>query len=54
MSSDAGRSAFDRLMAGIDALPGHGWWLYPLLVVAQIAWQHLWVWGLGLQPVGTL
>lgn len=46
-------SLLDRLIRRIDGLPGHGWWLYPLLLVVFLAWIHAWIWAWGVKPVGT-
>jgi hypothetical protein len=46
-------SVLDRLVYRIDRLPGHGWWLYPLLLVAFLGWIHAWIWAWGVRPVGT-
>ena len=46
-------SALDRLIARIDRLPGHGWWLYPVLVAAAALWIHAWLWAWGIRSIGT-
>src|SRR5689334_390622 len=46
-------STIDRLIARIDRLPGHGWWVYPLLIVAGVAWIHVWIWAWGIRPIGS-
>ena len=45
-------SALDRLVGRIDRLPGHGWWVYPLVYGLSMAGVHLMVWAQGLRPVG--
>lgn len=47
-------SAFTRLLARIDALPLHGWWVFPALWVALAAWAQGVLWWSGRLPVGTL
>ena len=46
-------SVLDRLILRIDRLPGHGWWVYPLAIIAFLAWIHLWLWFRGFRPLGT-
>ena len=46
-------SVLDRLISRIDGLPGHGWWLYPVLLAVFIGWIHAWVWAWGVRPFGT-
>jgi hypothetical protein len=36
-----------RVLGWADRLPGHGWWIYPLLYVLLIAWSHAVVWATG-------
>ena len=43
-----------RVLGWADRLPGHGWWLYPLLYVLLIAWSHVIVWATGQVPVGKI
>jgi hypothetical protein len=42
-----------RSLSWIDALPGHGWWVYPLLFVALFAWAHVVLWSTGQIPFGS-
>ena len=46
-------SVIDRLVYRIDGLPGHGWWVYPALIGAFLAWMHGWIWATGVRPFGT-
>lgn len=46
-------SALDRLIARIDRLPAHGWWVYPLLILAAVLWIHAWLWSWGIRPLGS-
>lgn len=41
-----------RVLDWADRLPGHGWWVYPLLYVLLIAWSHAVVWATGQVPIG--
>jgi hypothetical protein len=43
-----------RVLGWADRLPGHGWWIYPLLYVLLIAWSHAVVWATGQVPVGEI
>ena len=45
-------SILDRLILRIDGLPGHGWWIYPLMLVVFLGWIHAWIWIWGVKPVG--
>jgi hypothetical protein len=42
-----------RSLAWIDALPGHGWWIYPLLFVGLFGWAHGVLWSTGEVPFGS-
>jgi hypothetical protein len=42
-----------RFVAWVDALPGHGWWVFPLLAVVLFAWSHGVLWATGQVPVGS-
>ncbi len=46
-------SVVSRALTWIGELPAGGWWLFPCLVVADIAWSHAVLWGAGVLPVGT-
>jgi len=41
-----------RVLGWADRLPGHGWWVYPLLFVLSLAWSHVVVWATGQVPIG--
>ena len=43
-----------RLLAWVDTLPGHGWWVFPALVVLLLVWAHGILWATGRLPVGTI
>ena len=43
-----------RVLGWADRLPGHGWWLYPLLYAGLIAWSHAVVWATGQVPIGRI
>ena len=43
-----------RVLGWADRLPGHGWWIYPLLYVLLIAWSHAVVWATGQVPIGQI
>ena len=43
-----------RVLGWADHLPGHGWWIYPLLYVLLIAWSHAVVWATGQVPIGEI
>lgn len=47
-------SWIDRLIDRMNRLPGRGWWVYPILLAAQLAYLHAWLWSLGLVPIGTI
>ena len=42
-----------RLLAWVDALPLHGWWVFPGLAALLLAWSHGIIWGTGRLPFGT-
>jgi hypothetical protein len=42
-----------RVLAWVDALPGHGWWVYPLLFAVLFAWSHGVLWASGHVPIGS-
>ncbi|MBI2782245.1 MAG: hypothetical protein HYX55_10695 [Chloroflexi bacterium] len=46
-------SALNRLYAAVERLPGGGWWVYPLLLIALIAYHEVSLWATGSRPVGT-
>lgn len=39
--------------AWVDRLPVHGWWLYPAMAVALLAWASVILWVTGRLPLGT-
>jgi hypothetical protein len=41
-----------RVLGWADRLPGHGWWIYPLLYALSLAWSHAVVWATGQAPFG--
>ena len=43
-----------RFMAGLDALPGHGWWVPLGLALLLIGWAHAVLWASGRLRVGEL
>ena len=43
-----------RVLGWTDRLPGHGWWLYPLLYLLLVAWSHAVVWATGQVPIGQI
>jgi hypothetical protein len=43
-----------RFMAGLDALPGHGWWVPLGLALLLIGWAHAVQWASGRLRVGEL
>jgi hypothetical protein len=53
MTTDYRPGVLSRSLARIDALPGHGWWVYPLLFVALFAWAHVVLWSTGQVPFGS-
>ena len=42
-----------RFLARVDALPGNGWWVYPLLFAVLSAWSHGVLWVTGQVPLGS-
>ena len=42
-----------RFLARVDALPGNGWWVFPLLVAVLFAWSHGVLWVAGRVPFGS-
>ena len=46
--------AVSRVLAWVDRLPGHGWWVFPALVVLLFAWAHAVVWATGRVPFGAI
>lgn len=46
-------AGLSRALAWIGELPAGGWWLFPCLVVGQLAWAHAVLWAARLLPVGT-
>lgn len=46
-------AGFSRLLTWVSRLPLHGWWVYPGLVLIQIAWSHGILWGAGRIAVGS-
>jgi hypothetical protein len=46
-------AGYSRFLAWVDGLPVHGWWVFPGLVVLQLAWSHGILWASGRLPVGT-
>jgi hypothetical protein len=47
-------AGYSRFLAWVDGLPGHGWWVFPALVVLQLAWSHGILWAAGAIPVGAI
>lgn len=47
-------SALTRLYAAVERLPGGGWWVYPLVFLALVAYHHVALWLTGAKPFGTL
>jgi hypothetical protein len=47
-------SALNRFQAAVDRLPGGGWWIYPLLWAALVAYMHVFLWISGHLPVGSV
>jgi len=45
--------ALSRFLAWIDRLPWHGWWFYPALALALLAWSQGLLWATGQLPFGT-
>ena len=35
-------------------MPGHGWWVFPVIAALLFGWAHLIVWATGRLPVGTI
>ncbi len=46
-------AGLSRFLNQISELPGGGWWVYPCLVILQLAWSHAVLWEAGLLAVGT-
>ena len=53
MTTDYRPGVLSRSLAWIDALPGHGWWIYPLLFVGLFGWAHGVLWSTGEVPFGS-
>ena len=47
-------SAINRLFVRVEALPGGGWWVYPMMVIALIAYHQAALWFTDGIPVGSL
>lgn len=47
-------SALNRFYQAVDRLPGSGWWVYPLMFVAEIVYLQGFLWISGRIPVGTI
>ena len=47
-------SALNRLFAAIERLPGGGWWVYPVMLVALVPYYQASLWVIGIRPVGSL
>lgn len=43
-----------RVLAWADSLPGHGWWVYPLLYGVLFLWSHGILWVSGQVPLGSI
>lgn len=48
------RSALNRFHDAVDRLPGGGWWIYPLLYLAELAYLHAYLWLSGQLAVGSI
>lgn len=46
-------SVMNRLFAAVERLPGDGWWVYPLMFLALLAYHHVTLWIIGRVPPGT-
>lgn len=46
--------AVSRFLAWVDRLPGHGWWVFPSIVLGLFVWAHAVLWAAGLRPVGSI
>jgi hypothetical protein len=47
-------SALSRFYAAVERLPGGGWWIYPLLLVAEVAYLETILWLTGRLPLWTI
>ena len=42
-----------RFVERVDALPAHGWWVYPGILVAVLGWGYAILWVTGSVPLGA-